>query len=299
MARRPLRAVAILVVAVSASIAGACGSSASTTTSAPADYYVSLGDSYAAGYQPTGRGAGHTTTNGFAYQIVRVASARGYHFTLVNFGCSGATTTTSILSSVGCPPTALGPGGASYRIMTQAAAAEQFLRAHRGHIGLVTVSISGNDVTHCAASGSPVTCVLSAVAAVKANLAKLLPALRNAAGRSVPIVGTTYPDVLLGLWVSGDRSLAQLSLVAFKSLLNPALAESYRAVDGTFVDITTDTGAYIPLDQTTTLAPYGTIPVAVAKTCELTFFCRWQNIHPTTPGYSLIADAVTDTLPRR
>src|SRR5664279_4421599 len=55
-------------------------------------YYVSIGDSYAAGYQPSGPSSGSTTRNGFAYQFVPDALSRGYRLTLVNFACSGATT---------------------------------------------------------------------------------------------------------------------------------------------------------------------------------------------------------------
>ena len=287
----------MVAIAASAMMGASCGSSSTAT---PADYYVSLGDSYAAGYQPTAAGVGHTTTNGFAYQVVTMATHRGYHLTLANFGCAGATTA-SLLTSVGCQPGRLGPGGEQYPTMTQAAAAEQFLRQHRGHVGLVTVSIGGNDVTSCIRAAVPTTCVIGAIATIKTNLAKLLPALRAAAGRSVPVVGTTYPDVLLGQWVSGqpsDQNVAKLSVIAFQSLLNPALSSAYRAVGGTLADVTAATGAYTPLDQTTTLAPYGTVPVAVAKACELTFFCEFHDIHPMTAGYTIIANLVTADLPR-
>ena len=54
--------------------------------------YVSLGDSYAAGYQPTAPGVGKTTRNGFAYQVPGLAKPRGYKLKLVNFGCGGETT---------------------------------------------------------------------------------------------------------------------------------------------------------------------------------------------------------------
>ena len=89
-------------------------------------YYVSLGDSYSVGYQP-GLGA----TPGYtAYVAART------RLKLVNFGCSGATTT-SILDSLGCsivlPDTI---GGVTYPSTTQAAAAEAFITAHHGHIGL-------------------------------------------------------------------------------------------------------------------------------------------------------------------
>ena len=70
-------------------------------------------------------------------------------------GAAGATTT-SIIDTVGCPDVLPHTAGARlYPTTTQAAAAEAFLTAHRGHIGLITVSIGGNDVTACAAAGEP------------------------------------------------------------------------------------------------------------------------------------------------
>ncbi|HWD52852.1 MAG TPA: GDSL-type esterase/lipase family protein [Acidimicrobiales bacterium] len=283
----------------------ACSSSTpaavTTTTAAPSgQYYVSLGDSYAAGFQPTGpKGAGHTTTNGFAYQLPGLASARGYHLTLVNFGCGGATTQ-SILRKRGCP--LLGPGAPTYPNQTQAAAAEAFLTQHPGKVGLVTVSIGGNDLTDCASSADPISCVSKALATINADLGVLLPALRTAAGPNVPIVGTTYPDVILGDYLSANpanKSLATVSVTAFMDLINPALQKDYAAIGASFVDVTAATGAYTPFSQTTSLPPYGTIPVAVARVCQLTFFCQYQDIHPRTLGYTEIATLIAGTLPTR
>jgi hypothetical protein len=93
------------------------------------------------------------------------------------------------------------------------------------------------------------------------------------------------------------RSLATLSIVAFKSFINPTLQRTYKAYHASFVDVTAATGAYESLKDTTTLAPYGKIPVAVAKVCELTFFCQYNDIHPRTPGYTIIAKLVVGTLP--
>jgi lysophospholipase L1-like esterase len=282
---------------------GTSPSSSSTTSTtlsgsgAPNLLYVSLGDSYAAGYQPTGPHSGHTDTNGFAYQVPRIARKKGYHFELVNFGCGGATTT-SILDSVGCGQ--LGPGGMPYPDSTQAAAAEQFIQSHRGEVGLITVSIGGNDVVPCASEAQPIACVTTAVKTIKTNLATLLKGLRAAAGPGVPIVGTTYPDVILGLYLSKSaamRSLATLSITAFKDLINPALKEEYQAVGGSFADVTSATGAYGPFTQTAFLPPYGTIPVPVAMVCNLTFYCQYQDIHPRTPGYLIIASLVVGALP--
>ena len=264
--------------------------------------YVSLGDSYASGYQPgVVPGEGGNTRNGFAYQVPALAARRGYRLRLVNFGCGGATTT-SLISAKGCAPRALGPGGRAYPDRTQLAAAERFLRANRRRTALVTVSIGGNDVTACASAADPVACVTSAVAGIKKNVTVIAKRLRRAAGRRVRIVGTTYPDVILGQWVNGDaasRDLASLSVVAFRMLINPALKAAYATAGARFVDVTAASGAYTPLDQVTTLYPYGMVPVAVARVCELTYYCSLRDIHARTDGYALIAELVARQLPRR
>jgi lysophospholipase L1-like esterase len=262
------------------------------------EYFVALGDSYTVGYQDA---VGHTTNNGPADQLVPLARKRGYRYKLVNLGCGGATTT-SVLKAKGCNHLALEPGAAPYDTRTQVAAAERFLRAHKGKVGLITVSIGGNDVTSCAKQADPIPCVGTAVNNIKANVTSLVKRLRKAGGSKVRIVGTTYPDVILGAYLKGtqaDQDLAKLSVVAFKSLINPALKKAYASVGGKFVDVTAATGAYGSLEDMTTLAPYGTIPTPVAKVCSLTYFCNYNDIHMTTKGYGIIADLIARTLPRR
>ena len=225
--------------------------------------------------------------------------AKATRLTLVNFGCGGATTT-SLVSSVGCPDvlphTA---GGVTYPTTTQETAALSFLNAHRGHIGLITVSIGGNDVTACASQANPISCVSTAVAGITKNVTSLAAALRSAAGPKVPLIGLTYPDVILGSYVypshpasAAALSLAKLSVVAFKSLINPALTKAYGSAQGSLVDVTKATGAYVPLTRTVRSRTYGTIPAAVASVCTLTWFCAQGNIHATTKGYTLIGRLV-------
>lgn len=286
-----------------ASSAPAGSATAATFPPAPGapahQFYVSIGDSYAAGYQPTATRQGRTTRNGFAYQVVDLAKAKDYDYTLVNFACAGATTT-SVLTRPGCPAALLGPGAASYAPKTQLAAAETFLAAHRGRVGLVTVSIGGNDITRCGLAADPVACLSSALSTVQTNLATLMTRLRRAAGPQTRIVGITYPDVLLGDSLSKDPKLqgtAKLSAFAFQSLINPALKAAYEHAGGRFVDVTAATGAYGPMTASTSVPPYGSIPVPVAKICTLTFYCQFHDIHPRTPGYALIARLVVGTLP--
>ena len=293
---RPCRATAA-VVGVSALLLGmaSCSSSPSGPQRAK-DYYVSVGDSYAVGYQPSptpGATSGYTAV---------VASAT--HLALANFGCAGATTT-SLITTPGCTSPygpAAASGAVSYPRQSQEQAAEAFLRAHRGHVGLITVTIGGNDITSCSNRTDLVACFTAAISTIGRNVTTLASALRSAAGAHVPIIGLTYPDVLLGSWVyppsSPNHSLATESVTVFKTYVNPALAAAYEKPNATFVDITAATGAYTPLTQTTTLAPYGTIPVAVAQVCKLTWYCTHGSIHANDDGYSFIGQQVVQAYDR-
>lgn len=274
------------------------GASTSSQPTAPKQqYYLSLGDSYPAGYQP-----GHgTTRSGFPYQVVADARAKGYDFALVNLACGGATTS-SVLHSPGCASHVLGPGAASYAPRTQTEAAVRFLQQHRGSVGLITISLGGNDFLDCGLRTDLLSCVTAAVRTIGANLTMLLTRLRSATGPDTRIVGTTYPDIFLGELLSHDsavRALARLSVSAFQSLLNPELARVYAAAGAEFVDVTKASGGYGPLTQLTTLAPYGRIPVPVADICKLTWFCQLHDVHPRPAGHALIARLVVATLPRQ
>jgi lysophospholipase L1-like esterase len=265
------------------------GPSLAQASAAAPTYYVSLGDSYSVGYQPNlGSTPGYT-----------VPVAKKTHLKLVNFGCGGATTS-SILNTVVCPDvlphTA---GGVTYATTTQIAAATAFITKHHGHIGLITVSIGGNDVTACGAAANPITCVAAAAAAIKTNVTALAADLRTAAGSKVPLIGLTYPDVILGEYVYPSLpatpariNLAKLSVEAFKALINPTLSKAYAQSRGVLVDVTAATGAYGSLIPTISYPPYGMIPVPVAQVCSDTWFCSQGNIHATTKGYSLIGKLV-------
>src|SRR3954453_5472422 len=106
-----LRPLALVALALSVTLTlPAVGQAASRHKPKPTQQiYVSLGDSYAVGYQPTAPHVGSTTTNGYANQLLPLAKAKGYTFKLVNFGCGGATTT-SILQTPGCAANARAVG---------------------------------------------------------------------------------------------------------------------------------------------------------------------------------------------
>ena len=255
---------------------------------AQTQYYVSLGDSYSIGYQPLPTPG---PTPGYTAYV-----ARKKHMTLENFGCGGATTT-SILDSVGCGAPA-GSDAVAYPTQTQASAAEAFISSHPGQVGLVTVSIGGNDVTGCVSAQDPVACVSSADSTITTNVDTLVAGLRAATGPDVPIIGLTYPDVILGLYVfpagSPNHALANLSVMAFSVLINPTLKAAYATAGGLFADVTAKSGAYTPLTKLVH-SRYGVIPLAVAQVCKLTWFCQIGNIHATTKGYNLEGKLIVHT----
>lgn len=271
--------------------AGSSSTTASTTAPDSTRYYLSIGDSYAQGFQPD-----LPPDEGFAYQVPELARAEGWDLELVNFGCGGATTL-SLAERPGCPEGARAPGGPAYDDVPQLDAAIAFLEDHPGEVAVVTVSIGGNDVTACVAADDPVACVAAAVEDIGTALAPSLERLRAAAGPDVTILGLTYPNVILGAWVNGSEDLAGLSVIAFRDFINPALSEAYTSIDATFVDVTEATGAYQPLTETTTLEPYGEVPVAVATVCELTWFCEDGDIHARSEGYRVMAELIVAALP--
>ncbi len=267
-----------------------------TKSKPPPTYYLSLGDSYSVGYQPgLGATAGYT-----AYLAKKTKTV------LENFGCGGATTT-SILTVIGCTspygPTAL-TDAVAYPTETQEQAAVDFIDANPGQVGLITVSIGGNDVTACASSADPISCVMGVQSTIQTNVTSLVTTLDSALtannDTSAKIIGLTYPDVILGDYVypAGDTdvTLANDSVTAFDDLINPTLDTAYTSVpEGSFVNVTqapykkAKKGDDTPLTKTTNLDPYGKIPAAVWEICTLTYYCSDGNIHANTKGYDFIA----------
>src|ERR1044072_5510675 len=104
----PSRSLAVLVAPLSLLALPAAAQAAK----AKPQYYVSLGDSYAAGYQRFSANEARTTRDGFAYPLFGKARKRGYELKLVNFGCGGETSASILKRKAKCA--GLGPGGANY-----------------------------------------------------------------------------------------------------------------------------------------------------------------------------------------
>ena len=81
--------------------------------------------------------------------------------------------------------------------------------------------------------------------------------------------------------------------VGLAQSINNGLTKDYKAQKARVADVATAFSTYVPFSQTTTLAPYGTIPTSVAQICTLTWMCAappvGPNIHANDAGYALIA----------
>jgi len=258
-------------------------------------YYVSIGDSYAAGYRPDGH-SGTTTGDGFAYQVLDSLRRDG-NWELANFGCTGQTAY-GMQYDNGCAQGALAAGGVDYPSRTQEAAALQFIDAHRDHLGLVTVAMGGNDIMQCLNFDDVVTaqrCAEQKSAEIRQSLGNFLTQVRTLVGDTVPIVGVSYINVfratnLVGL--SGDDRKAALSEVLFANYLNPTLRETYAQFGAHFVDSTTLAGGDLTDTQMSKLPDDGTVTTTTAWVCELTYYCSDHDPHPNREGHALIARGI-------
>jgi len=285
------------------------------TAKASPPLYISMGDSYSVGYQNPMLG----NTAGFTGWV-----AMKKHLQLENFGCGGATTE-SLTTQIGCPAGASAAfDPVAYPTTDQVTAVLGYIAqpANYGRVALITLSISGNDVTACAGNPDPVTCVGTAATTIQSNVtavvSELDAALTANGDTTAHIVGTTYPDVILGDWVypvgGTNPVLAAQSVFAFDALINPALSAAYTSVArGAFVNVTTArygkatagaatgsfdlaTGSYTGPSQT--LPGFGkNIPAPVAEVCNLTYFCSiLGDIHANTKGYNFIGKLIVAKL---
>lgn len=253
-------------------------------------YYLSLGDSLAAGVQPGPDGTARNTRQGFAHQLARrVGNVR-----LVNYGCGWATTGSFIDASRPCLPTRKPGYRNSSPKTSQLAAAERFLRRHRTRVAFVTVDIGANDVAACAPGGQiDLECVTRGVAAIKANAPKIARRLRAAAGPKTPMAVMTLYNPFLASWFDGPggKFVAKVSQDLARDQVNAVLVKAFRGHGFKIADVAKRMHTYdpFPIDGEST----GTPPLPVREICRLTWMCapapRGPDIHANKAGYGLIA----------
>lgn len=307
--RRARSLLAACVVAASA--LGVATSSSGATTAPGSHYLLALGDSLAAGYQPTDGTSPPPTDRATGYPdkgypggyAADLAAER--HLDLVDLACPGETTS----SMTGNP--AIGECARTYRgelgASSQLRAAETFLARHRGAVSLVTLDIGANDIDGCvSAGGFDLACLQRGQSAVTTQLPAIVSALRTAIAADDPsarLVAMNYYDPFLGVAYEpgglAGAAGAALSVVATETF-DGHLAAIYRRAGVAMANVAAAfrTGGTLPV---LTYAGHR-LPLDVDYVCRWTWMCPLPgspakaNIHADTVGYRVIARAFARVL---
>lgn len=256
----------------------------------PQEYYVSLGDSLARGWQPGSDGRSRDTDQGYVDVVARGLARKHPGLGTVKLGCPGETAASMVRG-----------GTCHYAHGSQLAEAEAFLRSHRNKVVVVTVNIGDNDVEQCLVHAHvDGACVSREMATVRAKLPGIASRLRAAAGKRVRIAGLTDYDQFLVYWLSGaqGQKLARRT-VRVVGRLNSTADDIYRragvlVADATRAFATTDLSHYV------SLRGHGRVPLAVARVCRWTWACSGPpigfNDHANATGYRVLGNVLLAAL---
>jgi lysophospholipase L1-like esterase len=245
-------------------------------------FYVSLGDSVAAGFQPSGQ-----IRKGYVDDLVRSVRQTIPSLRAQKFACVGETSR-SLMTGVGSE--------CEYAAGSQLNAAVAFLERHPGQVPFITIDIGSNDMVGRCLDFNTGTFDRSCVAALVARLGHRVPrivdALRAAAGPRVPILGMTYYNPFLGIWglIPHSHALAKGLERAWEAF-NAGLTAAYETAGAVVVDVAR-TFRIHDFSHTVVVPGRGRLPVNVALACGWTWFCSTKYFgdpHPNATGYRMIA----------
>jgi lysophospholipase L1-like esterase len=240
---------------------------------APQAYYLALGDSMAYGFQPAKARARLPPTR-FNTGYVDVFAARlraiAPKLRVVNYGCPGESTRTFIHG--GCPGRGDVKGLHDAFKGAQLDAALAFLRAHRGQVGPITLTLWGNDVFAelAPACNGDLVCIRShsspGLARFGSRLDSIVGRLRAAAPKA--------EIILTGAWNFDVEHLAKSDPL-------------FRSVDARVARV-----AAVHSARVAKMYPVFDPPgKEKARICKLTFICSQGDVHPTDAGYRAMAAA--------
>ncbi len=283
--RRWAIVVAVLALGgLSAPAASAQAPAAPGPSSNAMGWYLAMGDSLAAGYQP---GQGDDKTGGYVGGVLDAVQADTAKTKLVNVACSGETVVTMVTG-----------GRCAYDEGTQLAEAVEFLHAHSRTTRLVTIDIGANDVQRCVSRsplGIDLVCIQQGLGDVQRLLPQVLAQL-HAAAPGAHIVVANYYNPFLAAYLTGaaGQELAQQS-VALQAALNTIIAGSAASVGADVADVAT---AFRSTVTTPVNVPAlgGPVPTNVATICAWTWMCQLGDIHANDTGYAVMTGAVAARL---
>jgi lysophospholipase L1-like esterase len=248
----------------------------------PKRYYLALGDSISYGYQDF-KAQANAPPSAFNTGYVDVFSAQlrelQPRITTVNYGCPGESTESFVHG--GCLWTALGRQLHDGYSGSQLDAAVAFLRAHRGQVSPVTLTIGSNDVRTVLDSCTfnqqvDLICVQGAAPAF---IAELVRRISNIIGQ----LRSAAPDaemIVTGAW---NPFVAALGFAdSLFQGFNASLARAAAANGARFADP-------FPIFN-----PQGDPAAEIAALCTLTLLCTNGDSHPSDAGYRALAAVVFD-----
>ena len=282
--RRSLSLLAAFVL-VLASVGQAAAAGGSSFDKAKV-YYLSLGDSLAAGVQPIGDPNNlNRTDQGYAEQLLQTARADYPKLALEKLGCPGETTSTFIHGGI-----------CSYDHGSQLDEAVAFLKGHRQFVAFITIDLGANDF-NCAGG----YCIDQGVQSIQANLPGIVASLRAAAGPDVPIVGMTLYNPFLANWLTGPQgqAVAEASATQLMGPVNAMLKAIFVGGGAGYADIEAEFSSNDFATQVD-LPGAGTVPLNVARICMWTWVCApapyGPDNHANADGYGHIAHAFSVAL---
>jgi lysophospholipase L1-like esterase len=180
-------------------------------------------------------------------------------------------------------------------------------------VGLITLSVGGNDLLKCDLFGETDVavlqkCIEDSLSELASNLSTIVLTLQ-ATSPNVPIVAMNLYQPFVALWLNGAVGRAMVDLTMSATIaLNAVLDNVYRAFQVPIVDAAETFGTFIYEDGGAGPDP----PTNVRLVCQWTNMCEMQesgelvllgdyddttldvprpDIHPNNEGYEVLADA--------
>jgi len=248
--------------------------------SAPKDYVLALGDSLTFGYQQAKfltNPDPATFTTGFVDDFARrlTATSPGRDTRVVNYGCPGETTYSFL---IGCRyHTTFGLSLHDNFDGSQIEAAEAFLAAHPGQVGPILISLGANDILALV-----IACGGVAPQCISAKLPNIVAALATNYGRILARLRTAAPDgEIIAVALYNPYAVFDAQTNAQTNGLTATINQMIEAVAA--ANRVRVANPFLPFDFT---------PPQPATLCYLTLFCGAGDVHPSDPGYQVIADAI-------